>query len=64
MHHENKASFGMSAMYASVTEFVISDILPTTAAYLTCAHWSSALIFLSWRLYLTTEVHSGYDFPW
>lgn len=64
VHHENKAVFGMSALYSSFTEFLLGNILPLTFAYLVCSHWSSRLVFVSLRMCLATDTHSGYNFPW
>jgi len=64
VHHEYKAPFHISAMYASITEFFVADIFPLMCGFLTASHWSTALGFVAYRLYLTTEAHSGYSFPW
>ena len=64
MHHEYKAPFHLTAMYATVTEFFLVDIFPLMCGFLTASHWSTALGFVAYRLYLTCEAHSGYSFPW
>jgi len=44
---------------------MISNIVPSTIAMLIAStHFSTALLYLPYRLYFANEVHSGYDFPW
>ncbi|KAL6052878.1 Methylsterol monooxygenase 2-2 [Balamuthia mandrillaris] len=65
VHHQHKAPFSWAAEYAHPLEMFFSNILPMVIGPMLLR--SHIFTFYSWialRIYYTTEVHSGYCFPW
>eukprot|EP01135_Chromosphaera_perkinsii_P010185 Nk52_evm51s2039 gene=Nk52_evmTU51s2039 len=64
-HHKYHAPFSWTATYAHPAEFLIGNIIPATLGNLILGtHVIVMWMFVSFRIFLTTEVHCGYKFPW
>ena len=65
IHHEFKAPFALSAIYAHPLEFLFGNIVPLVAGLLLCkAHVFVALEFMTIAILSTQTYHSGYSMPW
>lgn len=68
-HHEYTTTISIAAEYAHPIEFILSNSIPTiigfkVLAYFYPVHIVTALTWLIYRIILTSDLHSGYEFPW
>jgi len=64
-HHYYNAPFSWMAEYAHPVEVFFSNYLPVMLGpFLLQIHVVSWWSWLFFRIYLTTEAHCGYNFPW
>ncbi|KAL6049930.1 Methylsterol monooxygenase 1 [Balamuthia mandrillaris] len=65
VHHTHTAPISWSAEVIHPAEFLIANIFPTMlGALLLRAHLFSLWCWIALAIYYSTEVHSGYIFPW
>jgi len=65
IHHEWKAPFSWASEYAHPLELLLGNIAPTALGpFLLRSHIIVLWIWLTIRIAITTDVHSGYKFPW
>lgn len=63
-HHEFIAPVGLASTYCTVTEHVLSNLLPNVlGALLVRHHWSQAVFVFLFLEFNTIAVHSGYNVP-
>ncbi|OMJ70094.1 hypothetical protein SteCoe_32011 [Stentor coeruleus] len=66
-HHEYTASIGYSAEYAHIVEFIFVNIMATGSGSMLLGNKMHSITFMLWISYRigdTIDLHSGYDFPW
>eukprot|EP01016_Furgasonia_blochmanni_P011991 TRINITY_DN1564_c0_g4_i4.p1 TRINITY_DN1564_c0_g4~~TRINITY_DN1564_c0_g4_i4.p1 ORF type:complete len:420 (-),score=102.95 TRINITY_DN1564_c0_g4_i4:330-1520(-) len=66
-HHEFIEPVSVSAEYAHPIEFVLSNLIPTTAGPRilgTQMHQFTQWMWIAIRIFETVDGHSGYDFSW
>lgn len=64
VHHHFQAPFGMCAEYAHPAETIILGLGFMIGVLVFCNHLLLIWLWMIVRLLETTEVHSGYDFPY
>lgn len=63
-HHEFIAPVGLASTYCTVTEHVLSNLLPNVlGTILVRHHWSQAVFAFLFLEFNTIAVHSGYNVP-
>lgn len=63
-HHEFKTPVGLAAEYADWKEDIFVNFISTTVGILLCkCHPLEFYFFISFRLWETVDVHSGYQLP-
>jgi len=63
VHHKYQAPFGIAAEFAHPLETVVLGIGFFIGVFLFCSHFVLMWAWLSLRLLLTIDAHSGYDTP-
>jgi sterol desaturase/sphingolipid hydroxylase (fatty acid hydroxylase superfamily) len=66
-HHEYTSPFTITAEYSSVTEYFFGNIIPSAIGLKILAgksHIFTMWFWVAWRMYATSEAHSGFEFPW
>lgn len=64
-HHFFNMPFSLTAEYAHPLDFFFCNYIPIMAGpVLFPQHVVVFWVWLSWRVFLATEIHSGYSFPW
>ncbi|RMZ83013.1 hypothetical protein DV737_g1789, partial [Chaetothyriales sp. CBS 132003] len=64
-HHEFTAPVGIAATYCTVTEHVLSNLLPNIlGTVIVRHHWSQAVFTFVFLEFGTICAHSGYNIPW
>ena len=67
VHHENRISFGAASEYAHPVEYVIGNVVPFAMGPKLLGssfHLVTMWMWMMFRVSLTIDGHSGYDFPW
>jgi len=66
-HHEYVSTIGITAEYAHPIEFVFGNIIPANIGSLLLGnrmHVFTIVLIIWVKIFATTEMHSGYAFPW
>ncbi|KID65465.1 Fatty acid hydroxylase domain-containing protein 2 [Metarhizium brunneum] len=64
-HHEFTAPVGLAATYCTVTEHILSNLLPNVIGTLIVRHhWSQVVFTFVFLEFGTICSHSGYNIPW
>lgn len=69
-HHFYQAPFSLTAEFAHPVEIVVGNLIPLFSGFIllnlvgSLPNVISFWCWLSLRIFITTEVHSGYVFPW
>ena len=63
-HHSMTAPIAIGAAYASVPDFMQNQFCTALGLIICCKNVYAGILWVILRIYITTEVHSGYKFPW
>lgn len=66
-HHEYKTPISIVAEYSNPFEYVFGNMVPALAFFKIMrnrSHLFTQIGWLIWRLYSTSDVHSGFEIPW
>ena len=63
-HHEYTSPFPLASEYASITEYVVGNLIPSNLVFVLLLNRTHLFTYLGWiiyRLMLTFEAHSGIE---
>lgn len=65
IHHEYEKNFSLIGQYCHPLEQLVGNIVPSMIVFM--FYKTHIFVFFLWqiyKIYLSTEGHSGYEFPW
>eukprot|EP01083_Nonionella_stella_P272631 924647_1 len=63
MHHEVTVPISFSSTYSAPVDFIL-NMCATLCGLYGCNTIFAFVVWIALRIYTTTEIHSGYKFPW